>query len=55
MFLTPYIVDILLVRSSLDMIKATEKWLSFIFEIKDVDEASYVLVRNYSKKLLSMH
>ena len=43
-------------KNNLEMIEATKKWMSFVFEIKDVDEIRYVLsvetVINHSKKLL---
>ena len=57
-FLTLYIDDILLVGNNLKMIKATKKWSSSVFEIKDIDEAKYVpgveIIRNRPNKLLGM-
>ena len=38
-----YVDDILLVTSSMTMLKETKKFLSSIFQIKDLGEASYVL------------
>jgi len=58
MFLTLYVDDILLAGNNLEMIEATKKWLSSIFEMKNIGEASYVLgvkiIRNRPKKLLHM-
>jgi len=58
MFLTLYVDDILLVGNNLEMINATKQWLSFVFEMKDIGEAKYVLgvaiVRNRPKELLGM-
>jgi len=57
-FLTLYVDDILLVGNNLEMIEATKKWLSSVFEMKDMGEAKYVLgmeiIRNHPKKLLGM-
>ena len=54
MSLTLYVDDILLVGNNLEMIKATKKWLSSLFEMKDMGEARYVLgveiIRNRPKK-----
>jgi len=56
MFLTLYIDDILLVGNKMEMIQSTKKWLSSVFEMKNMGEARYVLgveiFRNCSKKLL---
>ena len=43
MFLTMYVDDIVLYRNNLDIIEATKKQLCFIFEMKDMGEARYVL------------
>ena len=44
--------------NNLEMIEATTKWLSSVFEIKDMGEARYVLsveiTRNRPKKFLGM-
>jgi len=57
MFLIQYVDDIL-DENNLEMIKGTKKWLSSVFDMKDIDEARYVLrvkiIRNYLKKLLGM-
>ena len=57
-FLTLYIDDILLAGNNLEMIEATTKWLSFVFEMKDIGEIRYVLgveiIRNHPKKLLGI-
>jgi len=58
MFLTLCIDDILLAGNNLEIIKATKKWLSFIFDMKDMDEATYVLgakmVKNHPKEQLGI-
>ena len=58
MFLTLYVDDILLVGNNLEMIEATKKWLSSVFEMKDMGETRYILgveiIRNHPKKLLGM-
>ena len=58
MFLTLYIDNILLAENNLEMIEATKKWLSSVFEMKDMGEARYVLgmeiIKNHPKKLLGM-
>jgi len=55
MFLTLYVDDILLARNNMEMIQTAKKWLSSVFEMKDMGEARYVLgveiSRNRSKKL----
>ena len=55
MFLTLYVDDILLAGNNLEMIEATKRWLSFVFEM---NEARYVLgveiIRNHPKKLLGI-
>ena len=55
-FLTLYVDDILLAGNNLEMIKATKKWLSSVFEMKDLGEARNVLgvkiIRKRPKKLL---
>ena len=42
----------------MEMIQTTKKWLSFVFEMKDIGEARYILgveiFRNRSKKLLGL-
>ena len=58
MFLTLYVDDILLAGSDMEMINATKRWLSSVFEMKDMGEARYVLgveiLRDRSKKLLGL-
>jgi len=58
MFLTLSLVDILLNRNTLEIIKATKYWLSSIFEMKDMVETRYILdveiIRNHHKKLVDM-
>ena len=58
MFLALYVDDILLVGNNLEMIEATKKWLSSVFEMNDMGEARYVLgveiIRNRPKKLLGI-
>jgi len=58
MFLAVYLDDILLARNNLEMIKASKKWLSSVFEMKDRGETRYVLgveiIKNCPKKLLGM-
>jgi len=58
MFLTLYVDDMPLVGNNLEMIKATKKWLSSVFEMKDMGEARYSLgvkkIRNCRKKLLGI-
>ena len=54
MFLTLYADDILLAGNNLEMIKATKKWLSSVFEMKDMGEARYVLGVDRTKKHLGM-
>ena len=58
MLLTLYVDDILLVENNLEMINVTRQWLSFVFEMKDMGEARYVLgmkiVKNGPKKRLGM-
>jgi len=58
MFLNLYIDDILLDGNKLKMIEATKKWLSSVFEMKDIGEVRYVLrveiIRDRPKKLLGM-
>ena len=50
--------SILLARNDMEMIVTTKRWLSFIFEMKDMGEANYVLgvkiFRDRSKKLLGL-
>ncbi|KAL0286173.1 UNVERIFIED_CONTAM: Retrovirus-related Pol polyprotein from transposon TNT 1-94 [Sesamum calycinum] len=50
--------DILLAGNNMEMIVATQKWLSSTFEMKDMGEAEYILGvkihRDRSKKLLSI-
>ena len=58
MFLTLYVGNVLLAGSNLEIIKVTKKWLSSVFEIKYMDEATYVIgtemVGNRLKKLLDL-
>ena len=55
-FLTLYVDDNLLARSDLELINAIERWLSFVFEMKDMGEARYVLgveiIKDCPRKLL---
>ena len=57
-FLSFYVEDILLVANDTEMIVTTKRWLSSIFEMKDMGEANYVLkvmiLRDRSKKLLGL-
>jgi len=54
-----YVNDILLAGNNMGMIQTTKKYLSFIFEMKDMGEARYVLgvevSKNCSKKFLGLH
>ena len=56
--LSLYVDDILLVGNSKEMIDIDKKWLSSNFEMKDMDETSYVLgvkiVRDHAKRLLGL-
>ena len=56
LFLTLYVDDILLAGNNLEMIEAIKRWLSSVFEMKDMGEARYVLgveiVRNHPKETL---
>ncbi|KAL0396345.1 UNVERIFIED_CONTAM: Retrovirus-related Pol polyprotein from transposon TNT 1-94 [Sesamum calycinum] len=58
LILSLYVDDILLVGNNMEMIVATQKWLSSTFEMKDMGEAEYILGvkihRDRSKKLLSL-
>ncbi|KAL0394937.1 UNVERIFIED_CONTAM: Retrovirus-related Pol polyprotein from transposon TNT 1-94 [Sesamum latifolium] len=58
MILSLYVDDILLTGNNMEMIVATQKWLSSSFEMKDMGEAEYILGvkihRDRSKKLLSL-
>ena len=58
MLFTKYVDDIQLARNNMEMIKATKKWLSSVFEMKDIGEARCVLdvdiVRSCPTKLLGM-
>ena len=51
--------NILLAGNDMEMIVTTKKWLSSIFEMKDMGEANYVLgvkiFRECSKKLLCLY
>jgi len=42
-FFTLYVDDILLDGNNMEMIQTTKKWLSLVFEVKDMGEARYVL------------
>jgi len=57
-FLNLFANDILLIGNNLEMIEAIKKWLSSVFEIKYMDEATYVIgtemVGNRLKKLLDL-
>ena len=50
--------DILLAGNDMEMIVTTKRWLSSIFEMKDMRKANYVLgvkfFRDHSKKLLGL-
>ena len=56
--LSLYIDNILLVGNSKEMIDTVKRWLSSNFEMKDMDEASYVfgvkIVRDRAKRNLSL-
>ncbi|KAL0362065.1 UNVERIFIED_CONTAM: Retrovirus-related Pol polyprotein from transposon TNT 1-94 [Sesamum calycinum] len=58
LILSLYVDDILLAGNNMEMIVATQKWLSSTFEMKDMGEAEYILGvkihRDRSKKLLSL-
>ncbi|KAL0284099.1 UNVERIFIED_CONTAM: Retrovirus-related Pol polyprotein from transposon TNT 1-94 [Sesamum radiatum] len=58
MILSLYVDDILLAGNNMELIVATQKWLSSTFEMKDMGEAEYILGvkihRDRSKKLLSL-
>jgi len=58
MFLTLYVDDILLAGNDLELINATKRWLSSVFEMKDMSEARYVLgveiIRDFPRKLLGL-
>ena len=58
MFLSLYVDDIQLAGNNMEMIQTTKKWLSSVFEMKDIGDARYVLgvkiYRNCSKKLLPL-
>ena len=56
--LSLYVNDILLAGNDTEMIITTKWWLSFNFEMKDMDEADYIIgvkiLRDHSKKLLGL-
>ena len=58
LILSLYVDDILLAENDSDMIVTTKRWLSFIFEMKDMGEANYVLgvkiFKDRSKNLLGL-
>jgi len=58
MFLTLYVDDILLAGNNLKMIETTKKWMSSVFEMKDMGEARHILgleiIRIRPKKLLGI-
>ena len=58
LILSLYVDDILLAGNDMKMIVTTKRWLSSIFEMKDMGEANYVLgvkiFRDQSKKLLGL-
>ena len=58
LILSLYVDGILLARNDMEMIVTTKRWLSSIFEMKDMGEANYVLgvkiFRDHSKKLLGL-
>jgi len=58
LILSLYVDDILLVGNNLEMINAIKEWLSSVFEMKDLGEASYILgvkiSRDRSRRLLSL-
>ena len=58
LILSLYVDDILLVGNDMDSIVTTKKWLSSTFEMKDMDEANFVLgvkiTKDHSKKFLSL-
>ena len=57
-FVTLYVDNILLARNNMEMIQTTKLWLSSVFNMKDMDEARYVLsveiVKNSPNKLFNM-
>ncbi|KAL0407607.1 UNVERIFIED_CONTAM: Retrovirus-related Pol polyprotein from transposon TNT 1-94 [Sesamum radiatum] len=58
MILSLYVDDILLAGNNMELIVATQKWLSSTFEMKDMGEAEYIfgikIHRDRFKKLLSL-
>ena len=58
LILSLYVGNIFIAGNDMDSIVATKKWLSSIFEMKDMGEAHFVLrikiVRDRSKKLLGL-
>ena len=58
LILSLYVDDILLAGNDMEIIVTTKRWLSSIFEMKDMGEANYVLgvkiFRDRSKKLLGL-
>ena len=58
LILSLYVDDILLAGNDMEMIVTTKRWLSSIFEMKDMGEANYVLgvkiFKDRSKKLLGL-
>ena len=58
LILSLYVDDILLAGNDMKMIVTSKRWLSSIFEMKDMREANYVLgvkiFRGHSKKLLGL-
>ena len=59
MFLTLYVDDILVARSDLEIINTTKRWLSSVFEMKDMGEVRYVLeveiIRDRPRKLIGLY
>ncbi|KAL0367311.1 UNVERIFIED_CONTAM: Retrovirus-related Pol polyprotein from transposon TNT 1-94 [Sesamum radiatum] len=44
-----YVDDILLAENNMEMIVATQKWLSSTFEMRDMGEAEYILGKRYTE------
>lgn len=58
LILSLYVNDILLTRNNLEMINAIKEWLFSIFEMKDLEEVTYIIgvkiSRDCSIRLLSL-
>ena len=52
MFLILYVDDILIMGNSMDMMLSTKTWLSKVFSMKDLGDASYILeIRLYKDRV----